>query len=60
MQLDDQKIELFRELINIGVGKASATLNQLLNSHVYLTVPNIVILVNIIKNRIINQKHKKS
>ena len=44
MQIDENKVEIFKELINIGVGKASATLNQLLAAHVHLKVPSISIM----------------
>lgn len=44
MQLDYKKTEILRELINIGIGKASATLNQLLACHVHLDVPNVIIM----------------
>ena len=43
MQLDKKQSEIFRELINIGVGRAGSTLNQLLSSHVDLNVPKISI-----------------
>ena len=53
MPFDDNKIEIFKELINIGVGKAGATLNQLLACHVQLNVPNIsVIYKDEFRNRI--------
>ena len=43
MQLDHKKREIFQELVNIGIGRAGSTLNQLLSSHVDLNVPKISI-----------------
>lgn len=43
--LSDMQLDALREMINIGVGRAAATLNEMLNKHVTLSVPH----VNIIK-----------
>jgi len=43
MPLNNRQKEVFQELVNIGVGRAGSTLNQLLSSHVELNVPNISI-----------------
>lgn len=33
--------DALKEIINIGVGKAAGTLNNLLNKHIVLEVPNV-------------------
>ncbi len=44
--MKEERIEIFKELINIGAGKATKTLNCLLNSHIKLTVPIVKWLPN--------------
>lgn len=39
MNINDEQIDVIREFINIGVGRASASLNELLSTHVTLRVP---------------------
>lgn len=46
-RFDDALIDALREIINIGVGRAAGTLNELLGQHIALEVPQI---------RIINQQ----
>ncbi len=41
MNLTPYQIDALTELINIGVGRAAGTLNQMLEAHVYLQVPFI-------------------
>lgn len=42
--LSDELQDALREIINIGVGKAAGTLNELLGHHVSLEVPQVVIV----------------
>ncbi|MBN2281568.1 MAG: chemotaxis protein CheC [Candidatus Marinimicrobia bacterium] len=44
MQISDREIEIFQEMINIGIGRAGATLNQILSTHIELNVPHISVL----------------
>jgi chemotaxis protein CheC len=44
MQLSDLQIDALREVINIGVGYAASSLNELIGAHVRLTVPEIAVL----------------
>lgn len=37
------QLDVFKEIVNTGVGKAAASLNQMLDSHIELDVPSIVI-----------------
>jgi chemotaxis protein CheC len=39
MTLTDEQLDVLRELINIGVGRAAGVLNELLGAHVLLHVP---------------------
>lgn len=42
--LSDDLLDALREVINIGVGKAAGTLNELLGHHIVLEVPQVVVL----------------
>ncbi|GAB6037783.1 chemotaxis protein CheC [Fundidesulfovibrio butyratiphilus] len=42
--LSDYQLDIFRELINIGMGKAAGLINQMVDSHVSLELPEVVIL----------------
>ena len=42
--LDSLQIEIFKEIINIGVGKSAEVLNTMIQSHVTLNVPKIKII----------------
>ncbi|MBW4493532.1 MAG: chemotaxis protein CheC [Oscillatoria princeps RMCB-10] len=44
MILTLDQIDVWQELINIGVGEATSTLNQMLNSQIHLQVPSLSIL----------------
>jgi chemotaxis protein CheC len=44
MELSPGQHDILKELINIGVGKAAALINQMVKAHVTLTVPEIVVL----------------
>lgn len=41
---NEQEIDVFRELVNIGVGRAAALLNEMIENPIELTVPNIKIV----------------
>jgi len=41
MILSEEQLDALTEIINIGVGKAANTLNELTESHILLRVPNI-------------------
>ena len=41
MLLNDEQVDVLKELINIGVGKSIAILTQLVNSHINLSVPKL-------------------
>jgi len=41
--LNDEQLDLFTELINIGVGKAAMLLNELINSHIKLSIPKVIV-----------------
>ncbi len=43
MLLNENQIDLFTELINIGVGKAARLLNELTGSHIALSIPKIIV-----------------
>ncbi|MBF0397462.1 MAG: hypothetical protein HQK78_11860 [Desulfobacterales bacterium] len=49
IEITDEIKDMFAELINTGVGHAAASLNQLLNYEIGLTVPSIIILENVIE-----------
>lgn len=38
------QLDLLRELINVGIGRAAAAINQLTQSHVVLSVPRVQVL----------------
>lgn len=42
--ISDDLMDALREIINIGVGKAAGTLNELLTCHITLEVPQIAII----------------
>ena len=44
MNLTPQQLDLLKELINIGVGKAAGLINQMVNTHVSLELPEILVL----------------
>ena len=44
MNITSDQIDALKELINIGVGRASGVLNEMVNSHIILQVPFIKIL----------------
>lgn len=44
MHLTDCQLDILRELINIGVGKAGGLINQMVKSHVRLELPEILVL----------------
>ncbi|MEE9382778.1 MAG: chemotaxis protein CheX [Nannocystaceae bacterium] len=39
--IDDQGLDVLTEIVNIGVGRAAAVLNRVVNAHVSLSVPSI-------------------
>ncbi|MDH3973201.1 MAG: chemotaxis protein CheC [Deltaproteobacteria bacterium] len=41
MELNDNRADALKEIINIGVGRAASTLNELLSSHIVLHVPSV-------------------
>ena len=41
MQIREGLKDAIKEIINVGVGKAAGTLNDLLNKHIILEVPNV-------------------
>ena len=43
MKVTSYQIDALTELINIGVGRAAGTLNQILEAHVHLQVPSVKI-----------------
>lgn len=43
MLLNDEQLDLFTELINIGVGKAARLLNELISSPIKLSIPKIIV-----------------
>jgi len=45
MYVTDEQIDVMRELINIGVGRAAGSLNTMLRSHVRLQVPSVETLL---------------
>ncbi len=44
MKLEDKYIDLIKEFVNIGMGASSKILNQMIDSHITLGVPEIEIL----------------
>ncbi len=42
--ITDDILDALKELVNIGVGKAAHSLNDLLDSHIQLNVPDVVIV----------------
>jgi chemotaxis protein CheC len=44
IDISEYQYDVLRELINIGVGNAAGVLNQMVNSHVTLQVPEILVL----------------
>ncbi len=44
MNLSEQQVDAFREFLNIGVGRAAATLNEMVDAHIGLTVPVIKVV----------------
>lgn len=40
---NDYQLDVFKEIVNTGVGKAAAALNAMLDSHIDLAVPSIVL-----------------
>ena len=42
--LDEKYIDIIREMVNIGVGQAADTLNQIINSHIALHVPVVKVI----------------
>ena len=46
MDLTPLQMDAVVELMNIGIGKAASTLNQLVNTHVTLTVPSVRVMTS--------------
>ena len=44
MQLTDDQIDAFKELVNIGVGRAASMLNEMVESRIFLEIPCIQVL----------------
>jgi chemotaxis protein CheC len=44
VHLSELQHDVLRELINIGIGNAAGVLNQMVNSHVTLQVPQVMVL----------------
>lgn len=44
MTPDDRQLDILKELINIGMGKAAGLINQMVKSHVILEVPEVLVL----------------
>lgn len=44
LEISEYQYDVLRELINIGIGNAAGVLNQMVNSHVTLTVPETMLL----------------
>lgn len=44
MQLNEEQIDALQEVVNIGVGRAAAVLNSMLESHISLNVPHIEVI----------------
>ena len=43
MLLNEHELDVFKELLNIGVGKAASLLNELVQSPIKLSIPNIIV-----------------
>lgn len=43
MLLNEQELDVFKELLNIGVGKAGALLNELVQAPIKLSIPKIIV-----------------
>ncbi len=58
MDLSFEQTEALKELINIGVGRAASTLNEMLNTHITLKIPRISIqkIEEYIKERSYNKE----
>jgi chemotaxis protein CheC len=41
MTIDDAELNALQELVNMGVGSAAGTLNEMLNTHIELQVPEV-------------------
>lgn len=46
IELSELQEDAIKEVINIGVGKGAESLNQLLNTHIHLEIPNLKIVSN--------------
>ena len=44
MTLTELQLDAFKELVNIGVGRAASSLNDMLESHILLEVPEVSLL----------------
>ena len=44
MNASPRQLDALRELINIGIGKAAALLNEMLSAHIQLHVPRVEII----------------
>lgn len=44
MKVPDNQLDVIKELINIGVGRAASALNQMVDSRIHLQVPEVRIL----------------
>lgn len=44
MILDEHQRDILSELINVGIGRGAASLNEMLNSHISLSVPTIDVI----------------
>ncbi len=44
MEISERQLDAIRELINIGIGRASGALNDLLESHIVLEVPKVEVI----------------
>ncbi len=44
MKFEELQIDALREFVNIGIGTAAATLNEMLSSHIHLEAPSVILL----------------
>jgi chemotaxis protein CheC len=44
VKITPHQLDAFRELVNIGVGRAASSLNDMLESHILLEVPEVTVL----------------
>ncbi len=44
MELSPMQLDILQELINIGVGRAAGMLNRMVNTHIQLQVPELLVL----------------